>query len=63
MSCVISFLNKTDHGWEYSGYSQISGFRFLSEGNQNGVEMHLECDVSPFRIQSLTQSHPWKMYG
>ena len=46
------------HGWDFSGYSRISGFRLLSENNKNGVEMHFE--FSPLRIQNLTQSHPWK---
>ena len=39
----------------------MSGFRFLSESNKNGVEVHLECDFSPLRIQTLTQSHPWRV--
>ena len=26
--------------------------------NTDAVEMHFECDISPFRIQTLTQSHP-----
>ena len=32
------------HAWDFSQFSQISGFRILSESNQNGVEMHFECD-------------------
>ena len=36
-----------------SGYDQISGFRFLSESNENGVEVHFEGDFSPFRIHTL----------
>ena len=32
--------------------------QILSGGNKNGVEMHFECDFAPFRIQTLTQSHP-----
>ena len=46
------------HGWVFSGHSWISEFRFLSESNKNGGEMHFECDFSPFRIQTLTQSLP-----
>ena len=42
------------HGWDFSSYSRISGFRLLSENNKNGVEMHFE--LSPLRIQNLTQS-------
>ena len=30
----------------------------LSDSNKNDVEMHFECDISLFRIQTLTQSHP-----
>ena len=46
------------HGLDFSGYSRISGFRFLSKSIKNGVEMHFECDFVPFRIQMLTQFHP-----
>ena len=52
--CVCVF-----DGWDFSGYRQISGFRLLSESNSSGVEMHFEYDFAPFRIQTLTQSHPW----
>ena len=45
------------HGWDFCSYSQISGFQF-SESSKNSVEMHFECDFSPFRIQTLTQSYP-----
>ena len=31
------------HGLGFSGYRWISGFRFLSESNENGFEMHFEC--------------------
>ena len=44
----------SQQGWEYSGYSQISGVKFLSKSNKNGVEIHFECDCSPFRIQTVT---------
>ena len=37
----------------------ISGIRFLSESNKNGVGMHFGCDFSPSRIQNSSQSHPW----
>ena len=33
------------HGWDFSGYSQISGIGFLSWSNKNGVEMYFECEV------------------
>ena len=32
------------HGWDFSGYSQISGIGFLSWSNKNGVEMYFECE-------------------
>ena len=40
----------------FSGYSQISGFRSLSEWSKNGFEMHFECEFSSFRIQTLAWS-------
>ena len=40
------------HGWDFSSYSRISGFRFRSETNRNGGEMHFECDFAPLRIQT-----------
>ena len=40
------------HRWDFSSYSQISGFRFLSENSKNGAEVHF------FRIQTLSWSHP-----
>ena len=36
------------HGWDFSGSGQISGFKYLSESNNNGAEMHFECEFSPF---------------
>ena len=45
------------HGWDFSGYSWISGFRCLSESNKNGTEMPFECDLSPCRIETLILSH------
>lgn len=42
------------------GLSQISGFRCFPGSNKNGFEINFECDFSPFTIQSLTRSHPWK---
>ena len=45
-------------GWDFSGYSQISGLRIFSESNKNVVEMHFQCDILPSRIQTLNQSHP-----
>ena len=42
----------------FSRYSRTLGFRCLSESITNVVEMHFECGISPFRIQTLTQSHP-----
>ena len=40
------------------GYSQISGFKYLSESDKSGVEMHFEYDTLPFGIQTLTWSNP-----
>ena len=42
------------HRWDFSGYSRISGFRYLSKSNKNGFEMHFESEFSPIRIQTLT---------
>ena len=36
----------------------ISGFRFLSENNSDGIEMHFECDFSHFRVRTLVWSLP-----
>ena len=44
------------HGWDFSGYSHISGFRYLSESNKNGFEMHFESEFWHFRIQN------WKIW-
>ena len=46
--------------WEFSDckYNRISGLRFLSESSKNGVEMHLECDFSPSRIQNFNPVPP-----
>ena len=44
------------HGWDLSGYSRISGFTFRKK--KSGFEIHFDCDFSPFRIQTLTWSHP-----
>ena len=40
------------HWWDFSGYSQISGFRFLSESNKNSVEMPLSVifPLSGFKL-------------
>ena len=45
-------------GWDFLGYSWISGFRYHSESNKNVVEMHFGCDIWLCRIQTLTQSYP-----
>ena len=42
----------------FSGYGRISGFRYFTESGKNGFETHFECELSPFRIQTLTWSHP-----
>ena len=31
------------HGWEFSGYSWISGIRYFSESNENYIEMYFKC--------------------
>ena len=46
------------HGWDLSSYSQISGFRFLSESNTNGVETHLECYFSHFQDSNFNSAPP-----
>ena len=47
------------HGWDFSGFSWISGFRCISGSNKNGFGMHFEVEFSPFRIQTLAWSHAW----
>ena len=42
-------------GTFHACYNGISGLRFLSESSG---EVHFECDISPFRIQTLIPSHP-----
>ena len=37
-----SFVGMCVCRWDFSGYSRISGFKFLSESKKNGVEMHSE---------------------
>ena len=46
------------HGWDFSGYSWISGFKYLSENNKNGFAVHFECEFSPVKIQTSTWSPP-----
>ena len=36
--------------------ARISGTRFHSESNKDGVEMQFECDFSAFKIQTLILS-------
>ena len=47
------------HGWDFSGYSRIPGFRFCSEINKKKMVlrciMSVICHLSGFK---LTQSHP-----
>ena len=38
------------------------GFRYLSESDKNGFEMHFECYFSPLRIQTLTWSRPYMWF-
>ena len=52
------FLSIFSQGWNFSGHSRFSGFRYLSESNENGTEMQFECESSPLKIQTLTISHP-----
>ena len=35
------------------------GIQISQKATKNGFEMHFECDLSPFRIQTLNWSHPW----
>ena len=46
------------HGWDFSGYSWISGFKYLSENNKNGFAVHFECEFSPVKIQTSIWSLP-----
>ena len=49
---------QAQHGWDFSSCSQILGFRFLSESNENSTEMHFACYFASFRMQTLTLSRP-----
>ena len=40
------------NGWDFLDYGQISGFKHLSESNENSFEMHFECGFSRFRVQT-----------
>ena len=46
MLCSVLFLFFF-HGWDFLGYSRISGFKYLSESNRNGVKVCL-CFFSSF---------------
>ena len=52
---------RPSHRRDFSGYSQISGFRFLLESIKKDVEVHFERDFSPLRIQTFkaVQPMPW----
>ena len=52
MSTKITFFVIT-LPWGGAGYSRISGFRFLSERDKNGVEMHFTVifHFSDFTLQ------------
>ena len=39
-----SVFTSAFHGWDFSGYSQISGIDYIPESNKNGFEMHSECE-------------------
>ena len=41
-----------------SSFPDVHGFGSLSES----FEVHFECELSPFRIQTLTWSHPCQIY-
>ena len=57
---------KKKHRWDFSGYGQISGFKFLSESNENGAEVHFECELAPFRnpVPPMKQKHecPFRIF-
>ena len=46
-------------GGTFQVTAEYSGLRNLRESNKHGCEMHLECDFSAFRVQTLAWSHPW----
>ena len=48
------------HGWDFPGYSWISGCRYLSECIKNGFETHFECEFTFFGIQTIIRLHPCK---
>ena len=47
------------HGEDFSGYSWISGCRYLRKQEKMGMRCILS-DFSPLRIQTFTWSHPCK---
>ena len=51
---------ETMHGCDFTSCGGISGFGFLAESNKDDIEMPCECDLSPFGLQTLTQSYPCK---
>ena len=46
-------------GGTFQATASFQDSDFIQKAIKNGVGMHFECHVSPFRIQTLTQSHPY----
>lgn len=51
--CNIYVIYTLLQGWNFLGYSRVRRFRFRSEINKDGVEVHSACDLSPFRTRAL----------
>ena len=57
--CVcVCVCVRTEHGLDYSGFSRISGFTFLSESSKIVLRCTLSVLFRRFRIQTLTLSPP-----
>ena len=54
---IFTWITGANFFEQFSRYSWISGFIYLSESNNNEFEMHFECEFSPFRLQILTWFH------
>ena len=55
MKYFLCFYSCTDG--TFSGYSQISGFGYLSESSKNYFEKHFQYDFSAFKIPTLPWTH------
>ena len=56
-------LMQHTHRWDLAGYNLISGVKFLSESNKNGIEVHFECDFLLSLVQTWPLSHSYTPGG